>query len=253
MSKKFIYTQSAKERLEKLQVKVQDEIEKYLRDRKFVPGDDMIEITAADIDEIARLIKIERPEKLKQKSIIGILYIVLGLTILSYGVLYEDFITLLEKNPLRLVLIIIGFSTIAMSVIILYRSQIKAKYYEGDLNDRLRQLKKYQEDLHALQIEMAQQKNLHENKVQELKQSLEKNQPSITIHSAKYFSEQNYFNVTPKIRELVEAGILEFNVSNELMGGDPYVGKEKTLEIDCTINGVRKVLHAKERTSMTLS
>lgn len=62
----------------------------------------------------------------------------------------------------------------------------------------------------------------------------------IIIHSAKYFFDRNYLNVTARIKELVNNGIHEFTVTNDLMGGDPAAGKIKTLEIHYSVDGKEK-------------
>ena len=62
-NKKIIFTDSAKMRLEKLHIDIDAQIETYLKDRKNVPGDDFIEITASDIDELSYRLKIIRPTR----------------------------------------------------------------------------------------------------------------------------------------------------------------------------------------------
>lgn len=74
---------------------------------------------------------------------------------------------------------------------------------------------------------------------------------NITIHSATYSAVDKSIDVTAKIKELVSQNIIEIPSNNEL-GGDPIYGKVKTLEIDCTINGIRRKLRATEGSAIRL-
>lgn len=67
----------------------------------------------------------------------------------------------------------------------------------------------------------------------------------IVIHSAKYYAEDKSLDLTLKITEMISNNQFEFKVSNDL-GGDPFVGKEKTLEIIYSVNGQRKKITAHE-------
>lgn len=74
----------------------------------------------------------------------------------------------------------------------------------------------------------------------------------ILIHSAKYYYDKSFIDVTERIRELIANDTLEFLITNELMGGDPFYGKHKTLEIDCTIDGIRKSISGSEKSTMNI-
>lgn len=65
-----------------------------------------------------------------------------------------------------------------------------------------------------------------------------KKQNSIVIDSAKYISENNFIDVTILIQQLVDAGNTEFIINNELMRGEPGLGKPKIFEIRYTNNGI---------------
>jgi len=75
---------------------------------------------------------------------------------------------------------------------------------------------------------------------------------SIQIHSAKYRFEKNFIDVTEKIKELISEGITEIVICNQTMGGDPFYGKHKILEIDLTIDGTRKKLSGNEKEVLKL-
>lgn len=75
---------------------------------------------------------------------------------------------------------------------------------------------------------------------------------SIQIHSAKYRFEKNFIEVSERIKELISNGNYEFKITNDMMGGDPFYGKHKVLEIDLTINGVRKQISGKEEENLKI-
>ena len=73
-------------------------------------------------------------------------------------------------------------------------------------------------------------------------------QTGIEIISATYGADGDNRNILNKINELVANGILEFRVGNWLVNGpEPMMGKEKTLELQCVINGNPKVIVKYER------
>src|SRR5688572_5439647 len=115
-SKKIIYTESAKERLERLHFEVNKGIENYLQQRKYVPGDDFIEITALDIDEVSQRFRIIRHSSSKYtKTLIPILYSMIGIGLLIVGLYYDQIQLLLKDDPQRLMLIGMGLVMIGMS------------------------------------------------------------------------------------------------------------------------------------------
>lgn len=67
----------------------------------------------------------------------------------------------------------------------------------------------------------------------------------IIIHSAKYSAEGKSIDLTAKIIDLVSKNQFEFKATNEL-GGDPIVGKGKTLEINYSVNGQTKKIIVSE-------
>jgi hypothetical protein len=75
---------------------------------------------------------------------------------------------------------------------------------------------------------------------------------SIQIHSAKYFFEKNFIDVSEKIKEYISNGVNEIIVNNETMGGDPYFGKHKVLEIEMTVNGIRQLITTNEKQVLKL-
>jgi hypothetical protein len=115
-NKNIIYTESAKQRLEKFHLEINEEVERYFQERKFVPGDEFIEVTASDIDEIAQRFRISRPIRTNPiKTLIPIVYTIVGLLLTGLGLFYEQFKSILEGDPKRLVFIGSGIFMIGLS------------------------------------------------------------------------------------------------------------------------------------------
>lgn len=73
-----------------------------------------------------------------------------------------------------------------------------------------------------------------------------KRSAEINIDSAKYFWNNNYIDVTRLVQNLVNKNIKEFEVSNEIMGGDPANGEIKKLEIVYQLNRQEKTITQEE-------
>lgn len=74
----------------------------------------------------------------------------------------------------------------------------------------------------------------------------------IAITNAQYKCEENYIDVTPIIQKLVDSKVIEFKVTNELMGGDPGHGKQKMIIVNYTIDGKPTSLSAHEGTTIKI-
>lgn len=137
-NKKIIYTESAKQRFDKFHLEINEEVERYFQEHKFVPGDDFIEITASDIDDLAQRFRISRPIRTNPiKTLIPIVYTAMGLILTGLGLFYEQFKTILEGDPKRLVFIGSGLFMILLSWAYVYliksrerREQIERHFKE---------------------------------------------------------------------------------------------------------------------------
>jgi hypothetical protein len=143
-SKRIIYTESAEERLSKFNSEIKEEIENYLRERKYVPGDELIEVTASDIDEVAYRFRIQRPIRSNKKTLIPIVYSIIGLFTTTIGIFYNQIISLLQGDPKRLILIAGGMFMLLISWFYLYLLKLREKqeskermYFEEDLRRKL--------------------------------------------------------------------------------------------------------------------
>lgn len=125
INKKIIYTESAKARLDQFHIEVDRQLEDYFRDRKFVPGDDFIEVTGMDIDEVANRFRFIRPTRTSVRSLIPAIYTFFGVTMTLIGLFYEQIVHLIQGNPVRLVFIISGIFMVLVSWFYLYYMKIR--------------------------------------------------------------------------------------------------------------------------------
>lgn len=143
--KKIIYTNSATQRLKMFHSEVDIEIERYFQERKFVPGDEFIEITASDIDEVAQRFRISRPTRTSSvRNLIPIVYSLIGVIMAVIGIFYEQFKLILEGDPKRLIFIGGGLFMLIISSSYLYMLKRKDQL-ERDLKE-IEFRKKYRDD-----------------------------------------------------------------------------------------------------------
>ncbi|OFY84532.1 MAG: hypothetical protein A3F72_14095 [Bacteroidetes bacterium RIFCSPLOWO2_12_FULL_35_15] len=74
----------------------------------------------------------------------------------------------------------------------------------------------------------------------------------IEIISAKYFYEKNYIDVKSKLQKYVDSNITKITPTNSEMGGDPFWGKPKMLEIIYKIDGKEKIVRGLEKAEITI-
>jgi hypothetical protein len=145
-NKKIIYTESAKQRFEKFHLEINEEVERYFQERKFVPGDDFIEITASDIDDVAQRFRISRPIRSNPiKTLIPIVYTVVGLVLTVLGLFYEQFKTILEGDPKRLVFIGSGLFMMVLSWMYVYI--IKSRERREQLERHFKEMERRRNDI----------------------------------------------------------------------------------------------------------
>ena len=239
--KKIFYTDSAKERLEKFHTEINQRIDKYLYERKYIPGEDFIEATASDIEEISNNIRFIKPSKTSLRKLIPATYAIMGILLVIFGLLYDDIRKLIENQPTRLIFIISGLVMFFLGYFYLFLLNSREKREKSEIGLSA-------ENKKVLDIDKTEP--ISNIKVEKMIKSTDlerKSKPDLVIHSAKYYYDKNWINVTDKIKELINNNIFEFTVSNDLMGGDPCWGKPKTLEIDFTIDGIKKKTTAIEK------
>jgi len=135
--KKVIYTDSANERLELLFYDLRKKINNHFLEKKYVFGDDQIEVTASDIEEVSKRIKLFVPKRRSSVQLILIIYSVLGVFIFFFGLFYGEIKNIIESGgSFRFAIIISGILLTVFSVIYLYyRNMITSRQEVGVSSD----------------------------------------------------------------------------------------------------------------------
>ncbi len=107
---KIILTLSARNRLGFLTTKYHELLKQLVVEDKRVIGDDMVEITASDLERVSRRISIRpRPSSLRYRKSIMQMYFVTGLLLLLAGLFY-NYAYILLRNPIQLALVLSGIA-----------------------------------------------------------------------------------------------------------------------------------------------
>jgi hypothetical protein len=116
MNKKVIFTDSAKDRLVELHRDVDSMIEDYVREEKYVPGEDIIEITASDVDGIAKRVGIRsKRNSLPMTRGLSVIYLVLGVMTSVAGLFYNQIQELVREGNQTQLLLLLGGSAMMVA------------------------------------------------------------------------------------------------------------------------------------------
>jgi undecaprenyl pyrophosphate phosphatase UppP len=141
---KIIYTESGRQALEVYKQQQVQELEERVASFKYVFGDDVIEITAADVKQ-ATDVRNAFPRTLSRRSTahtILISYIIMGLLMSIVGLFYEQLIDLFHRNPIQLALVLGGVSLSIVSYAMLQR------FRERDLEiQRMEQIERFEKEI----------------------------------------------------------------------------------------------------------
>ena len=130
----IIYTSEAEERLEKLMNKLKSDIEFSIKNRRYIPGDKLLEITGSDIETISKHLKIISPEKIYIRETLIKSYLIFGTILITVGLFYDEFRNLLlEQNRLQLILIFLG--VILIITALLLKSVVNRIKYKYNIDD----------------------------------------------------------------------------------------------------------------------
>lgn len=122
-----VYTPEAEKRLERAKSEFVEQLEGAVKSRKYYPGDEVLEITASDIEVVSKYFVFRKPNKMAAKLNILIVYMVFGFSLAVTGLFYEEFVDLLRSNPIRLVFVFAGFSTLIMSMLMYVKYKQEAQ------------------------------------------------------------------------------------------------------------------------------
>ena len=114
MKKEIIYTDASLKKLESVTEDLKKRMERDIYDSKYYLGEENIEITASDIEDVYRRIRIMRKDnksfasKRLTKLIIP-LYFFTGIFIMLFGMFYEQIQYMIYESPKSLLFILVGF------------------------------------------------------------------------------------------------------------------------------------------------
>ena len=112
--KSIKYTAPAREAIERAQEKYKDELESIIRERKYVPGEDFIEVTASDVERATRQVTVLSDRTRDHRELILRSYMILGVLTIGLGLFYEDIVFMLRNNPTQFMLIVAGITMVAV-------------------------------------------------------------------------------------------------------------------------------------------
>lgn len=126
-NKEMIFTESATHRLHKLHSDIDIQIKDYLRERKNVPGDDFIEVTASDIDELSSRVRIIRTNKTNAKQLVLYIYGITGVLVTVIGLFFDSLKKLVVEDRTRFFLILSGLMFSMVSLTLSYVLKLRDK------------------------------------------------------------------------------------------------------------------------------
>lgn len=143
---KIQYTDAALQELQSFQMRQQKLLEDLISERKFVFGDETIEVTASDIKEAAEYIRAYRPRMKRYSSLRALsqVYVVLGAVIALGGYFYPTFQSIFQENRVQAMAIITGLVMMAFGLMAgyLYRARIR-RYEEMERMNSVRSDKEH--------------------------------------------------------------------------------------------------------------
>lgn len=149
MKKSIIYTDSASKKLENVLDKIKKDITEDIINSKNYPGEELIEITASDIEDTYERVFI-RNKKTRYDSrsrmirLILPVYFVMGILITFYGLFRKDIQELISGDKVELTYVLVGFivslTTGAMFYLLKQRENERKREYLKEKLDIERQL-----------------------------------------------------------------------------------------------------------------
>jgi len=129
------YTDPAQAAIERAQSKYREELGSIIRDQKYVPGEDFVEITAADIERATNQVRFVSKRKSEVRELILEVYMLLGVFTVVLGLFYEQIRFMMQNNPTQFMLVVTGASMIAVSALSRWYFKRRQKYLTKNDNE----------------------------------------------------------------------------------------------------------------------
>jgi hypothetical protein len=141
-------TEAAKEEFRRLQMRLMAELDEAIKRETYVPGDRVIEVTAADMRELARNVRLQHNYREQRRASMRLLivsiYGTIGVLMILAGIFFDE-IRFAIGNPTRAMLLGIGSALLLASVVFyawyrtignMVRSQRNKKRFEPRFSDK---------------------------------------------------------------------------------------------------------------------
>ena len=130
---KFQYTEAALQELQSFQTQQRELLEQLISERKFVFGDEIVEVTASDIKEASRFIRADRPRVARYSSLRSLsqIYAALGALIAFVGYFYPSLQNIFVENRVQGMAIITGLIMMALGGFSGYLYRLRIRRYEA--------------------------------------------------------------------------------------------------------------------------
>lgn len=120
---KIIYTNSGKEALQKYKEDKASDLESLISSKKYVYGDEVVEITAADIEEYSKIkdhrnytVQRYQPSIYRFANVIAPVYFVVGFFTTFYGFFKQDIDRIFQQNDGQIQIVLAGIVLMLISV-----------------------------------------------------------------------------------------------------------------------------------------
>jgi hypothetical protein len=123
---KIVYTDSGKAALEVFKGQKVKELEEAIISKKYVFGDDEVEITAADVKAAAQSRRIDSRRKMRSAELGMQLYLVIGVLMTVWGLFYDRLQALFHDKPASAMLVVGGVFVTVVSF--LMRFWLRVRY-----------------------------------------------------------------------------------------------------------------------------
>ncbi|WP_165042093.1 hypothetical protein [Dysgonomonas sp. ZJ709] len=145
MNKEIIYTESALKKINTITDDFKKKIEAEIINSKNFLGEESIEITAADIEEIYKQVRIGQSisNKLVYKNrmmrIILPIYFFIGVFMIIFGLFYDNIQNMIHENPPQLMIILSGFilSLVSGALYLLVKQRIADRINREKYEDKI--------------------------------------------------------------------------------------------------------------------
>ena len=138
---KITYTEAGNLELRSFQDRQKRLLEELISERKYIYGDEVLEVTASDIKEVASLIRPVSRLRTRFRSVhlLGRAYIIVGSLIAIAAFLYPYFVQMLQENKSQATLLLGGICVALVGVFAHFYANMRERRFdamERDMRER---------------------------------------------------------------------------------------------------------------------